>query len=389
MAEQYDVFISHASEDKRTVVLPLAEALKREGLKVWVDEQELQLGDSLRGKISEGLMNSRFGLVVLSPHFLAKQWPMQELRVLLAMEENGLKRIIFVRSQLSRHELIAKEPLIADRLDIEYEAGLDVVGQKIIDVVHAKKQITAVPVAIDLSHGQTKWNNLTSFVDSYQTPLRKIIHGILEESEVLSRTSVLIIPPPADDRHRLTIPEMDVIERWVSAGGGLLLMGCYGERHHGSNFTELAWRFDFAFNDDLLLPPGEEAAGHAHVFSTDPRYGVKITVPTTTHPLLDGTREIAMVSAASIHSTTAEAPEFLLESPSSSLIMRPVGHIQPNGSRPAVDWVVDRQGTVPLLATCIVRKGRVIVLGTWKVCTVDYGDNAKLVSNMLQWLAAR
>ena len=48
---QYDVFISHASEDKEEVVRPLANALKDEGLSVWYDEFELKIGDSLRGKI--------------------------------------------------------------------------------------------------------------------------------------------------------------------------------------------------------------------------------------------------------------------------------------------------------------------------------------------------
>ncbi len=58
----YDVFISHASEDKDEVVRPLATALQRSGLKVWYDEFELRIGDSLRRKIDQGLAGSRFGL---------------------------------------------------------------------------------------------------------------------------------------------------------------------------------------------------------------------------------------------------------------------------------------------------------------------------------------
>ena len=40
---EYDVFISHASEDKNSVVRPLAEALVARGLKVWYDEFELRI----------------------------------------------------------------------------------------------------------------------------------------------------------------------------------------------------------------------------------------------------------------------------------------------------------------------------------------------------------
>jgi len=66
----YDVFISHASEDKDAVVRPLAAALSNGGLKVWYDEFELKIGDSLRRKIDTGLANSRFGVIVLSRSFL-------------------------------------------------------------------------------------------------------------------------------------------------------------------------------------------------------------------------------------------------------------------------------------------------------------------------------
>ena len=55
MDTQWDVFISHASEDKPTVVEPLAKALMQAGLVVWYDRFELKLGDSLRRKIDEGL----------------------------------------------------------------------------------------------------------------------------------------------------------------------------------------------------------------------------------------------------------------------------------------------------------------------------------------------
>src|SRR5690606_30011114 len=50
-AESYDVFISHASEDKDDFVRELAEKAKVAGLKVFYDEMTLEWGDSLRAKI--------------------------------------------------------------------------------------------------------------------------------------------------------------------------------------------------------------------------------------------------------------------------------------------------------------------------------------------------
>lgn len=40
--KEYDVFISHDSEDKEEVARPLAEVLRRNGLSVWYDEFELK-----------------------------------------------------------------------------------------------------------------------------------------------------------------------------------------------------------------------------------------------------------------------------------------------------------------------------------------------------------
>jgi hypothetical protein len=51
---EWEVFISHASEDKDAVVRPFAEALEARGLKVWYDEFTLRVGDSLRQSIDRG-----------------------------------------------------------------------------------------------------------------------------------------------------------------------------------------------------------------------------------------------------------------------------------------------------------------------------------------------
>jgi hypothetical protein len=53
-SREFDVFVSHASEDKDDVVRPLAQALQARGLEVWYDEFELRVGDSLRRKIDQG-----------------------------------------------------------------------------------------------------------------------------------------------------------------------------------------------------------------------------------------------------------------------------------------------------------------------------------------------
>ena len=114
--ELYDVFISHASEDKDDVVRPLAEALRSEGLRVWYDEFELRIGDSLRRKIDKGLASSRFGLVVLSPSFIAKGWTNYELDGLIARSVSGEQVLLPIWHKLTKKEVIAYSPSIADKV---------------------------------------------------------------------------------------------------------------------------------------------------------------------------------------------------------------------------------------------------------------------------------
>jgi TIR domain len=91
---RWDLFISHASEDKKDFVQPLASALDALGVRVWYDASTLKLGDSLSRSIDQGLAKSDYGLVVLSPAFLSKQWPEYEIRGLTARELSGGKVIL-------------------------------------------------------------------------------------------------------------------------------------------------------------------------------------------------------------------------------------------------------------------------------------------------------
>ena len=112
----YDAFISHASEDKEELVRSLAEALQTRGILIWYDELELRIGDSLRRSIDKGLAKSRFGIVVLSSAFFAKNWPQYELDGLVAKEMIGGKVILPIWHKISKNEVMSYSPSLADKL---------------------------------------------------------------------------------------------------------------------------------------------------------------------------------------------------------------------------------------------------------------------------------
>jgi hypothetical protein len=112
----FDVFISHAWEDKDEVARPLANALRRRGLTVWYDEFELRIGDSLRRKIDRGLGNSRFGVMVLSPAFFGKGWPEYELDGLVNRSIAGEQVLLPIWHKVTRQDVVSYSPSLADRL---------------------------------------------------------------------------------------------------------------------------------------------------------------------------------------------------------------------------------------------------------------------------------
>lgn len=113
---EFDVFISHASEDKDAVVRPLALALQDFGLSVWYDEFELRIGDSLRQKIDRGLARSHFGVVVLSGAFFGKGWTNYELDGLVTRAISGEQVLLPVWHGVTKQEVIDYSPSLADKL---------------------------------------------------------------------------------------------------------------------------------------------------------------------------------------------------------------------------------------------------------------------------------
>lgn len=133
---EWDAFISHASEDKAGFARPLAGALASLGARIWYDEFTMRLGDSLSQSIDRGLARSRFGVVVLSQAFMTKPWTQHELAGLVARQIDGATRILPVWHEVSRAEVSAFSPTLADRFAVRTSDGsaLDIALQ-ILNVI--------------------------------------------------------------------------------------------------------------------------------------------------------------------------------------------------------------------------------------------------------------
>lgn len=139
--KEWDVFISHAHEDKEDIVRPLAAALQAAGLRVWYDEFEMRIGDSLRRKIDQGIARSTFGIVVLSTAFFAKNWTQYELDGMVTRNVSGEQVLLPLWHKITKAEVMKQSPSLADKVARSTtDSTLEEIATEIAEVVTGVKQ---------------------------------------------------------------------------------------------------------------------------------------------------------------------------------------------------------------------------------------------------------
>jgi hypothetical protein len=135
--------------------------------------------DSLRRAIDVGLAHSRFGVVVLSPHFFRKEWSQRELDGLVARQTSGGGRVLLpIWLGISKAEVCEHSPTLADLVAIRAELGLDHVCSKVLQVVLlpkikavqdviAQNPVPLAPASADLSTIQHIWVKTTQTLKTW------------------------------------------------------------------------------------------------------------------------------------------------------------------------------------------------------------------------------
>jgi hypothetical protein len=135
--QTWDVFISHASEDKDTVARPLRDALTHMGVAVWLDETQMRIGHSLRRKIDEGIRSSRFGVVILSKAFFGKGWTNHELDGLVMRTVAGEQSLLPIWHDLTAENVRTYSPSLADKVAMNTaDHSIQQIAEQIAEVVN-------------------------------------------------------------------------------------------------------------------------------------------------------------------------------------------------------------------------------------------------------------
>ena len=87
-------------------------------IKVWYDKQRIKWGDSMRARIDDGLKKSKFGIVVISPDYIAdeKYWTKAELDGLFQLESVNGKMLLPIWHNITKQQVMNYSPIIASKL---------------------------------------------------------------------------------------------------------------------------------------------------------------------------------------------------------------------------------------------------------------------------------
>ena len=120
---QYQVFISHSSEDT-WVARQISQIIKGFGASTFLDEADIEYGDDFEDRILEAARNSQEMLVLLTPWALKRPYIWLEIGAVWGLG----KRIVGVLHGISANELVTQEgtPALLKRIDLVRLNDVDV-----------------------------------------------------------------------------------------------------------------------------------------------------------------------------------------------------------------------------------------------------------------------
>lgn len=83
-----EVFISYNHNDK-DIARSIANDLNEVGIKSWIDEGQLDIGDSIIEKIADGLDTVKYIVALISKHSITSNWVKKELSIAMTKEINS------------------------------------------------------------------------------------------------------------------------------------------------------------------------------------------------------------------------------------------------------------------------------------------------------------
>jgi hypothetical protein len=114
------IFLSHSHSDKEFARM-LSSRLSEEGVKVWIDEAEINVGDSLIEKIETAIAEMDYVGVILSPASIQSQWVLREVRQAV-MEEIHSRKVKVLPLLRAKCDVPG---FLADKFYVDFQEDFD------------------------------------------------------------------------------------------------------------------------------------------------------------------------------------------------------------------------------------------------------------------------
>ena len=282
----WDVFIAHAGPDL-DAAREIHDLLINHGFAVYLDKANLDYGEKWDRALLKAQRESRMTLVLVSGNTKESHYQRDEITAAINLQRSDLAAhrvvAIYLGDQPARSEDIPYGLQNTHSIFAHESGGMPGVAQLIGETLakirnEADERIERRDIVVELSHDQSKWDELTNELDRRGLGDRLHVPRSLEPSRAFDGLSVMVLPLPFHSEFSTT--EIERLKSWVRGGGGLFLLGYYtAGLHHENNVNHLAGVFDMGFREDLVMPAGSSKEDcRAQVFGGS-TYAVHVANP--------------------------------------------------------------------------------------------------------------
>ena len=153
-----DIFISHSSIDKPTIVRKLAEELRILRLDVWLDEDVILCGDNILDQIEQGIKNSLCVALILTPAFFLSNWASLEIGLGRANKEGT--HIIPVLAGITVEDVAKKYAFLMGQKYISLDSlGISEGARVLAKTIEVLKERRRLNEPLDYLEAVRKLNN--------------------------------------------------------------------------------------------------------------------------------------------------------------------------------------------------------------------------------------
>ncbi len=136
-SREYDVFISYAREDQ-DYAEKLASSIQALDLTVWIDKESMAWGSSQIQAMDDGIRNSRFSIIVLSPSYFEKYWTIHEYRSMLIKAQNQHDLILPIFHHVTADQVKEYNLELADRHALNTSIyTVDDIANELYQLIHS------------------------------------------------------------------------------------------------------------------------------------------------------------------------------------------------------------------------------------------------------------